>query len=155
MRVSIYYSDLRFPELCFRARILGNPTLLSVLSCVRSERGNASFNLFGSSRFDTDCIAVHCGCNVGAGSPAIVTSQRSGLPEPQYHNATRTLMNTPAPPKPDMTSQAVALSHSALDATAKIGSAALAARAKAQHKDKRVTGYQQTRLFDRFSIKGN
>jgi hypothetical protein len=30
-------------------------------------------------------------------SPAIVTSQRIGLPEPQYHNATRTLTNTPAP----------------------------------------------------------
>ena len=38
--------------------------------------------------------------------PAIVTSQRTGLPEPQYHNATRTLTNTPAP-APDMTSQAV------------------------------------------------
>jgi len=89
------------------------------------------------------------------GSPAIVTSQRSGLPEPQYHNATRTLINAPAPPKPDMTSQAVAQSHSAPDATAKIGSAALAARAKAPHKGKRFTGYQQTRPFDRFSIKGN
>ena len=39
-------------------------------------------------------------------SPAIVTSQRIGLPEPQYHNTRRTLTNTPAP-APDMTSQAV------------------------------------------------
>jgi len=39
-------------------------------------------------------------------SPAIVTSQRIGLPEPQYHSTRRTLTNTPAP-APDMTSQAV------------------------------------------------
>ena len=39
-------------------------------------------------------------------SPAIVTSQRFGLPEPQYHNARRTRTYTPAP-APDMTSQAV------------------------------------------------
>jgi len=39
-------------------------------------------------------------------SPAIVTSQRIGLPEPQYHNVRRALTNTPAP-APDMTSQAV------------------------------------------------
>jgi len=39
-------------------------------------------------------------------SPAIVTSQRIGLPEPQYHNARRTRTYTPAP-APDMTSQAV------------------------------------------------
>jgi hypothetical protein len=81
------------------------------------------------------------------GSPAIVTSQRSGLPEPQYHNAARTLTNTPAP-APNMTSQAVlaAQPKSAPDAAANIGSAALAARAKAPHKDKRVTGHQQSRL---------
>ena len=40
------------------------------------------------------------------GSPAIVTSQRTGLPAPQYHNVIRTLTSTPAP-APDMTSQAV------------------------------------------------
>jgi hypothetical protein len=39
-------------------------------------------------------------------SPAIVTSQRIGLPEPQYHDARRTRTYTPAP-APDMTSQAV------------------------------------------------
>jgi hypothetical protein len=87
------------------------------------------------------------------GSPAIVTSQRTGLPEPQYRKTTRTLTNTSAP---DMTSQAVlaAQPKSAPDATANISSAALAARAKAPHKDKRVTGHQQTRFFDRFSIRG-
>jgi hypothetical protein len=89
------------------------------------------------------------------GSPAIVTSQRSGLPERQNHTAARTLTNTSAP-APDMTSQAVlaAQPKSAPDAIADIGSAALAARAKAPHKDKRATGHQQARSFDRFSIRG-
>jgi hypothetical protein len=55
-----------------------------------------------------------------------------------------------------MTSQAVlaAQPKSPPDAPANIGSAALAARAKAPHKDKRITGLQQTRFYDRFSIKG-
>src|SRR6476661_4129025 len=44
-----------------------NRTLLSVLSCVQSERGNASFQLLGSGRFGADCIAVRCGCNAGTG----------------------------------------------------------------------------------------
>ena len=89
------------------------------------------------------------------GSPAIVTSQRSGLPAPQYHNATRTVTNTPMP-APDMTSQAVlaAQPKSTPDITANIGPAALAARAKAPHEGKRVPSYRQTRFFDRFSIKG-
>jgi hypothetical protein len=90
-----------------------------------------------------------------SGSPVIVTSQRTGLPAPQYHNAARTLTKTTAP-APDMASQAVlaAQPKSPPDATPNIGSAALAARAKAPHKDKRITGHQQTRFFDRFSIKG-
>ena len=89
------------------------------------------------------------------GSPGIVTSQRSGLPAPQYHHAARTLTNTSAP-APGMTSQAVlaAQPKSAPDATANIGSAALAARAKSPHQDKRATGHQQARSFDRFSIRG-
>ena len=89
------------------------------------------------------------------GSPAIITSQRSSLPEPQYHNEARTLTNTRAPAAL-MTSQAVlaAQPNSPRDATAKIGSAALAARAKAPSKDKRVTRYQQNRFVDRFSVKG-
>jgi hypothetical protein len=40
------------------------------------------------------------------GSPVIFTSQRSGLPAPQYNNAIKTLNTAPAP-APDMTSQAV------------------------------------------------
>src|SRR5262245_26801369 len=88
------------------------------------------------------------------GSPVIITSQRSGLPEPR-RPAIQTLIATPAP-APDMTSQAVlaAQPRPASDATAKIGSAALAARAKVPHKDRRTTGYQQTRFFDKFSIRG-
>jgi hypothetical protein len=89
------------------------------------------------------------------GSPVIVTSQRSGLPESRRPNAIQTLTVTPAP-APDMTSQAVIVAQpkSGPDALAEISSAALAARAKAPHKDKRVTSYQQTRFFDRFSIRG-
>jgi hypothetical protein len=73
------------------------------------------------------------------GSPVIVTSQRSGLPELRRPDAVQTLIVTPAP-APDMTSQAAlpAQPKSAPDALAKIGSAALAARAKAPHKDKRT-----------------
>ena len=91
------------------------------------------------------------------GSPAIVTSQRTGLPAPHYGNANaiKTLTTAPAP-APDMTSQAVlaAQPKSTPDVTANIGPAALAARAKAPHEGKRVTSYRQTRFFDRFSIKG-
>lgn len=39
-------------------------------------------------------------------SPAIVTSQRTGLPAPRYHYAIKTLTTAPAPAS-DMTSQAV------------------------------------------------
>ena len=90
-------------------------------------------------------------------SPAIVTSQRIGLPEPQYHNATRTLTNTPAP-APDMTSQAVlaAQPKSELEHQATIPDEARAARAEApppNNPDTRPTTYQQTPFFDKFSIK--
>jgi hypothetical protein len=53
-----------------------------------------------------------------------------------------------------MTSQAVLVAqpNSAPDALAKVDSAPLAARTS--RKDKRITGHQQTRLFDGFSIKG-
>jgi hypothetical protein len=108
-------------------------------------------------------------------SPVIVTSQRTGLPVPRYHNAIKTLATAPAP-APDMTSQAVldAQPKSAPEALAKIESAARGARAEAPPEktrieasakkawaeappqDKRVTqpnDYQQNQL-DRFSIKG-
>jgi hypothetical protein len=89
------------------------------------------------------------------GLPVIVTSQRSGLPESRRPDAIQTLTTAPAP-APDMTSQAVlaAQPKSAPNALPKIGSAALAARAKAPSNDERVTSYQQTPFFDRFSIRG-
>ena len=109
-------------------------------------------------------------------SPAIVTSQRIGLAESRYHNATKALTNTPAP-APDMASQAVldAQPKSAPEtALAKIDRAAREARAEAPPKRARVeasakkaraeaplannphrrpTTYQQPPFFDRFSIK--
>src|SRR5215475_7451203 len=114
-------------------------------------------------------------------SPVMVTSQRTGLPERHYHNAISTLTTTPAP-APDMTSQAVldAQPKSAPDeGLAQIEPAAREARAEAPPKhpkhvrvevsakkraqaeatpqNKRVSQpphYQQTSMFDRFSIKG-
>ena len=108
-------------------------------------------------------------------SPAIVTSQRTGLPAPQYHNAIKTLTAASAP-APDMTSQAVlaAQPKSVSDNLAKIEPAAREARAEAPPKHVRVKAsakttraevlpqnqqapqhidYQQHQ-FDRFSIKG-
>jgi hypothetical protein len=106
-------------------------------------------------------------------SPTIVTSQRIGLPEPQYRNATRTLTNTPAP-APDMTSQAVLAAQPKSASDAKIEPVAREARAEAPPKHVRIeasakkarnevlphnqrvtqrTDYQQNQ-FDRFSIKG-
>src|SRR5262245_43478226 len=108
-------------------------------------------------------------------SPVIVTSQRTGLPESQYHNAIKTLTTTPAP-APDMTSQAVVAAQpksGSDDALPKIEPAAREARAEAPRKHMRVasakraraeaptqdqrvtqyTNYQQNQ-FDRFSIKG-
>jgi hypothetical protein len=67
-------------------------------------------------------------------SPAIITSQRTGLPAPPYDsaNAIKTLSNAPAP-APNMTSQAVlaAQPKSRSDALAKIEPAAREARAEA------------------------
>jgi hypothetical protein len=65
-------------------------------------------------------------------SPAIVTSQRTGLPAPRYHTAIKTL-TTPSAPAPDMTSQAVltAQPQSAPDALAKIEAGARETRAEA------------------------
>ena len=99
-------------------------------------------------------------------SPVIVTSQRTGLPVPQYHNAIETLTTAPAP-APDMTSQAVldAQPKSVPEALAKIEPATREARAEAPPKKARAEAqpqnnsftqpndYQQNQ-FDRFSIKG-
>lgn len=108
------------------------------------------------------------------GSPPIITSQRTGLPEPQYHNAARTLTTAPAP-APDMTSQAVldAQPKSVPEALAKIDPAAREARAEASPNKLPLKMSAKTRpeaqpqnnsftqpidhqqnQFDRFSIKG-
>jgi hypothetical protein len=95
-------------------------------------------------------------------SPAIVTSQRTGLPAPRYDsaNAIKTLTNAPAP-APDMASQAVlaAQPKSTSDVPAKIEPAAREARAEAaprreQPRVRQAIHYQQPNMFDRFSIKG-
>jgi hypothetical protein len=107
-------------------------------------------------------------------SPAIVTSQRTGLPVPRYHTAIKTL-TTPSAPAPDMTSQAVlsAQPKSASDALAKIEAGAREARAEAPEKVWGEVSAKKTRAeappqnrpvaqsinhqqnqFDRFSIKG-
>jgi hypothetical protein len=108
-------------------------------------------------------------------SPVIVTSQRTGLPAPRYHNAVQTLAAVPAP-APDMTSQAVlaAQPQSVSDALARIEPAAREARAEAPPKPGQVEASakkaraearlqnnsftqfidQQRNQFDRFSIKG-
>ena len=112
------------------------------------------FNFLVVAAFALIALLFVANAMLEPGSPAIVTSQRTGLPKAQYHNAARTFTNMPAP-APDMTSEAVlaAQPKSAPGATANIGSAALAARAKAPHKDKHATGHQQARFFDRFSIR--
>ena len=106
-------------------------------------------------------------------SPAIVTSQRTGLPEPQYHNAKKTFTNTPAP-APDMNSPAILAAEPKSEREQQpIPAEARAARAEAPAKkvrveasarkaraevssnssDRRPNTYQQTPFFDRFSIK--
>ena len=104
------------------------------------------------------------------GSPAIVTSQRAGLPAPHYGNANaiKTLTTAPAP-APDMTSQAVLAAQpksATPEAPAGIDSAAREARAEASSNKLRIeasakarreaqsTIDQQRNQFDRFSIKG-
>lgn len=89
------------------------------------------------------------------GPPAIVTSDRTGLPEPWHPDTVKTL-TTASAPAPDMTSQAV-LAAQPPDALTKVGPAARAARAEATPKKKRGVqqsfDYQQN-FVDRFSAKG-
>jgi hypothetical protein len=88
------------------------------------------------------------------GPPAIVTSERSGLPEPWHPDTVKTLTTAPAP-APDMTSRAV-LAAQPPEALMKVSPAARAARAEATPKKKRGTSfdYQQNYFVDRFSAKG-
>jgi len=133
---------------------VGNRSLLNVLGLRRRSAAMPALTFLAAVGLVLIALLFVADATLEPGSPAIVTSQRSGLPEPQHHNATRNLTYTPAP-APDMTSQAVlaAQPKSSPDITANFGAAALAARAKA-HEGRRVTSYRQTRFFDRFSIKG-
>ena len=92
-----------------------------MFSCVQSERVPA-LTFLAVVGLALIALLFVADATLEPGSPAIVTSQRSGLPEAQYHNATRTLTDTSAP-EPDMTSQAVlaAQPKSAQDALAKTG----------------------------------
>jgi hypothetical protein len=92
------------------------------------------------------------------GSPAIVTTQRSGLPKPTRHpDEVHVLTSTPAP-APDMTSQAVlaAQPKSAPDALPRIEPAAHATWAEAPPENRRPVRdhFQLSNSVDRFSIKG-
>ena len=137
-----------------RGFFLGNRSLLSVLGLRRRSAAMPALTFLAAVGLVLIALLFVADATLEPGSPTIVTSQRSGLPEPQHHNATRNLTYTPAP-APDMTSQAVlaAQPRSTPDITANFGVAALAARAKVRD-SRRVTSYRQTRFFDRFSIKG-
>jgi hypothetical protein len=97
-------------------------------------------------------------------SPAIVTSQRSGLPEPSRHPEGIHILTAAPAPAPDMTSQAIldAQPKAEPGALTKIGPEAHAARAEAPAKYKRATQpidhqqnhYPETQSVDRFSIRG-
>jgi hypothetical protein len=98
------------------------------------------------------------------GSPPIVTSQRSGLPEPSRHPETTHVLTSAPAPAPDMKSQAVLDAQPKPEPPAKIEPAARAARAEALPLDTRFTAWppihsqqiypQQNRAVDRFSIRG-
>jgi hypothetical protein len=105
---------------------------------VQSERANASSrSVLVALLFVADATLEE------NGAPVIVTSQRTGLPTPRYHNANeiKTLTNLPAP-EPDMTSQAVlaAQPKSAPNALPKIGFEARDARAEVPPKNARASG---------------
>jgi hypothetical protein len=113
--------------------------------------------------FGSRCIAVDATLEKN-GPPAIITSQRSGLPEPSRHPEKTHILTAAPAPAPDMTSRAVldAQPKAEPEALTKIGPEARAARAEAKAKNKRVTQpidhqqnqYPETQSVDRFSIKG-
>jgi len=100
-------------------------------------------------------------------SPAIITSQRTGLLEPQHQHATRILTETAAP-APDMTSEAVLTAQPKLEPEhrsepehhATIPAEARRARAEVPPKKRPVSPdsiqdhHERNDVFDRFSIKG-
>jgi hypothetical protein len=93
------------------------------------------------------------------GSPAIVTSQRTGLPEPTRHSDPVHIFVSAPAPEPDMTSRAV-LDAQPKPGLAKIESAVSATRAEAPSVDTRAApiddqqGYRHNTLVDRLSISG-
>ncbi len=100
------------------------------------------------------------------GSPVIVTSQRSGLPESSHRSDNIHTLTTAPAPTPDMTLQAVrdAQPKPKPQDSVKIHPEAHAARAEAPPQDTRVTQpmnyrspmnvqYRRSQVFDRFSIK--
>ena len=98
-----------------------------------------------------------------SGSPAIITSQRSGLPKPPSHPDGIHILTAAPAPAPDMTSQAVLDAQPKVqpEVLTKIEPEARAARAEAPVNYKRVTQpkipqnhYPENQLVDRFSIKG-
>ena len=91
------------------------------------------------------------------GPPPIVTSERTGLPKPWRPDGAKALTTAPAP-APDMTSQAVVSAQPKDVQSARVRTAARAARAEALPKNTRFAAPavcpQNSNLFDRFSIKG-
>jgi len=102
-------------------------------------------------------------------SPAIITSQRTGLPTPHYGNANAIkTLTTASAPAPDMTSETVlaAQPKPVGEAPVKIEPSAREARAEASPNKLRIEVSakpraeaqrvidQQRNQFDRFSIKG-
>ena len=95
------------------------------------------------------------------GSPVIVTSQRSGLPESPHRTDNAHILTTAPAPEPDMTLQAVrdAQPKPEPQDPMKIHPAARSAHAEAPLENTRVMQpfnyqYRRSQMFDRFSIKG-
>ena len=100
-------------------------------------------------------------------SPAIITSQRTGLPEPQYQHAKGILTETAAP-APDMTSEAVLTAqpklepehrsepehHTAIPAEARRARAEVPPKKRPVSPDPIHDHHERNDVFDRFSIKG-
>jgi hypothetical protein len=95
------------------------------------------------------------------GSPVIVTSQRSGLPESSLRFDKIHILTTAPAPAPDMTSQAVRDAQPKPESPdpIKIHPEAREARAEAPPQNTSVMHpfsyqYRRSQVFDRFSIKG-
>ena len=98
------------------------------------------------------------------GSPVIVTSQRSGLPESSHRSYNIHILTTAPAPAPDMTLQVVRDAQPKPEPQDPI-KIPPAARAEAPPQDTRVTQpmnyqypmncqYRRSQVLDRFSIKG-